>query len=575
MRDTRKMTSVFKARALVLCLFVCVALTALSADARVTVEHVRDILGTGAVTWNGKIIFWGSTEATGTEPWVSDGTEAGTKILRDIYPGVGSSMDEEMRFSVTSRGVYFTASQTDGDTLWITDGTTAGTRKLRTNGVQEGFRAFPPEYGEIDGIMYFAAEDTAHGRGLWRSDGTNAGTYLVTNIDPANGGLWPYYFMPLNDALYFGTVGMGGGVPKLWKTDGTAEGTVKILDDAGPEVWYAGVDWGHYHYLVLNDVLYFCGTNSSYTGALWRTDGTTEGTYMVQDPGVSERFTMMQLPFEWNDMMIFSAVSSSLNDRIPVQSDGTSQGTRPFFDGNSYGPLTVLNDVLYLSGPGEAGWNGLYRMNNASSTPEFIRTLTINSFVVVYGNRLYMAAYAPESPYGEIWVSDGTAPGTEQVTNIAQGMGPDIHDLLLLNDRLYFFVSWPTPALYAIEDIPCRFTTQPQGGWREVGDRLQLDVEVEETVGDVRYQWTKDGHDIPDAINASYIIAHLMEEDSGTYRCRITDDSKSVYFSSPAVITVFPAGSLPVAALPGVTLLSASMVGAFLLRRRHTLRGKR
>lgn len=575
MSTSRSAKTLCETKVLGACLFLCAVLIAHAASAGVTVERLKDVYGDYAVVWNGKIFFVGAVPATGAEPWVSDGTESGTTLLKDTNPGSESGMDEQLHFAVTSVGVFFTAALTtyEGrtETLWFTDGTTAGTRKVRSNGIEEGFSAGCLEYGEIGGTVYFAACDTAHGAGLWRSDGTNAGTYLIT------GSAVPFYFMPMDGLLYFSNVPAVGAKPQLWKTDGTAQGTTKIRDDCGPTAHF----WGtagliDSPYLVQDGILYFCGDDASHEVKLWRTDGTAGGTYMVEDSEASEQFARTFGFFEWNDLVVFRANSPPYGNRTTYRTDGTRAGTYPLIGTGSYSPVGILNNVLYLSGPGISYWHGFYRMDNPSATPTFLRDIEVSFGAVLYANKLYMNANTPDDASGELWVSDGTEEGTKCAVDINPGNeGSDPHDLLVLNDKLYFFCDWPTPALYVLTDIPCQFTTQPQGGWREAGDRLQLDVEVEETVGDARYQWTKDGHDIPDATSASYIIVSVTEEDSGTYRCRVTDDSKSIYLSSPAVITVFPAGSLPVATLPGTVLLSTSIVGAFLLKRRHTLRGKR
>lgn len=60
------------------------------------------------------------------ELWVTDGTAAGTTMLKDIYPGSGGSSPAE--FAVFDNKLFFTANgETHGRELWVTDGTAAGT----------------------------------------------------------------------------------------------------------------------------------------------------------------------------------------------------------------------------------------------------------------------------------------------------------------------------------------------------------------------------------------------------------------------------------------------------------------
>ncbi len=67
--------------------------------------------------WNGR--------AHGTELWASDGTAAGTHLVRDLCPGRCSS--DPANFFTLGDAVYFTATDENGPGLWRTDGTAAGT----------------------------------------------------------------------------------------------------------------------------------------------------------------------------------------------------------------------------------------------------------------------------------------------------------------------------------------------------------------------------------------------------------------------------------------------------------------
>src|SRR5258706_4699149 len=92
----------------------------------------------------------------------------------------------------------------------------------------------------VNGTLFFTANDGVHGYELWKSDGSAAGTTMVKDIFP--GGDFDYYnwtYSPnssypgnltnVNGTLFFsaddGTVGQ-----ELWKTDGTAAGTTLVKD---------------------------------------------------------------------------------------------------------------------------------------------------------------------------------------------------------------------------------------------------------------------------------------------------------------------------------------------------------
>src|SRR5687767_6197398 len=75
-----------------------------------------------------KLYFTAAAPRTGEEPWVSDGTEAGTVPLADVVAGAQSS--RAYGFRRFRDHVYFIADRTiesGGYELWRTDGTPAGT----------------------------------------------------------------------------------------------------------------------------------------------------------------------------------------------------------------------------------------------------------------------------------------------------------------------------------------------------------------------------------------------------------------------------------------------------------------
>jgi len=75
---------------------------------------------------------------------------------------------------------------TNGKELWVSDGTAAGTTLLK-NINPGGNSSFPSDFTVFDNKLFFSADDGTHGRELWVTDGTTAGTKLVTDLNPGSG----------------------------------------------------------------------------------------------------------------------------------------------------------------------------------------------------------------------------------------------------------------------------------------------------------------------------------------------------------------------------------------------------
>ena len=227
------------------------------------ISEKRPIAATAMLS--GSIYLAASDGVHGEELWKTDGTPAGTVMVKDINPGMVSSSPSD--FTVVNGTLFFTTDVGSPGVLWKTDGTSDGTvifkefpKTARLHGLVDvagtlffsvshaQFSSFDPWHGlwksdgtpegtvrisnavsrgdqrSLGGLLYFAGDAINHGNELWRSDGTPEGTYSLKDLYPGWIGSEPAGFTAVGQTVFFHT-GFG---TSLWMTDGTADGTVQI-----------------------------------------------------------------------------------------------------------------------------------------------------------------------------------------------------------------------------------------------------------------------------------------------------------------------------------------------------------
>src|SRR5439155_258428 len=86
----------------------------------------------------------------------------------------------------------------------------------------------PDNLVNVNGTLFFTADDGVHGRELWRSDGTAAGTVMLKDIS-SSAGADPTELLNVAGTLFF-TATDGTQGRELWKSDSSAAGTVLVKD---------------------------------------------------------------------------------------------------------------------------------------------------------------------------------------------------------------------------------------------------------------------------------------------------------------------------------------------------------
>lgn len=159
--------------------------------------------------FQGQLYFTGGTNGIETGLWRSDGTQSGTARVKNTYRwNVGDPYPKSQYYRpkglrlVGSNLLFRAWDPVHGDELWRSDGTEAGTvlvKDIAPGSANSVFRQYfagtssdrdenlmpADEMVSTGDLLFFAANDLVHGQELWISDGTAEGTKMVKDI-------WPY-----------------------------------------------------------------------------------------------------------------------------------------------------------------------------------------------------------------------------------------------------------------------------------------------------------------------------------------------------------------------------------------------
>src|SRR3954464_8826918 len=106
-----------------------------------------------------------------------------------------ASLNNSLLFSSSAKG------STNGDELWISDGTTNGTHLLKNIFPGSGSSS-PRNFTQLGNYLLFTATGP-NGLEPWRTDGTEEGTIEVKDVRPGPDGSSPSAFTFYHGALFF------------------------------------------------------------------------------------------------------------------------------------------------------------------------------------------------------------------------------------------------------------------------------------------------------------------------------------------------------------------------------------
>jgi trimeric autotransporter adhesin len=364
------------------------------------VSKIKDIYLEDLTLLNANTYVFNSYESnTGSELWKTDGTAAGTVLLKDLNPN-GSS--EPNSFTKLNNSLIFRATTTTtGGELWITDGTAAGTNLIKD--IYPGTTwSYPRDFKECNGYVYFIANTQAEGEELWRTDGTNAGTTLVKDVLPGSGSSQIKHLTKVGNKLFFVSTNTVYG-EELFVTDGTSAGTI-LVKDIRPGFLSSNIQ----DLTAVGNDVFFSADDGVNGKELWRSSGTNATTLIY-----------------------------NINPEHTFQSQTIIESSNPQ-------NLTALNNKLYFSaeksiytgsafiGYGRELWSLdigigqpiLVRDANTPPSSDGIPIEYTQSFTR-FGNIIYYPATDGQHGF-ELWRSDGTEAGTFMVQDLYEGINNGI-----------------------------------------------------------------------------------------------------------------------------------------------------
>jgi len=373
-----------------------------------------------------------------------------TNVLTDLRDTIPIGEDDPP-LADSGRLFFKSTDPLHADEPWISDGTSAGThilaniaQEVRTNDSNPNFLT------DVDGTLYFSADDGVHGVELWKSDGTAGGTSIAFDIAPGAASSNPSMLVAWNGSLYFFNSYDG----TFMRTTGAVSAVsplATLFPEPLPTVPSSPQTGCNFvRSVAFNGRLYFGASDQISGFELWSTDGTAAGTNEVADIGTGALSGMPCNLTVFNNRLYFRATPGLGASGFQLWStDGTAAGTAavqnmPAMQLVNVGDFVVLNSRLYFDASDGNGVTGVYSTDGTGAGTQLLKTATATDTVPLApigtsGGRLVLtdAITSGVTTYQEIWLSDGTAAGTAALPGVQSPYSAPI----LLTDQLIFFVN--------------------------------------------------------------------------------------------------------------------------------------
>ena len=393
-------------------------------------------------------LFFTAYDDNGTELWSSNGTPGGTSVVKDIIPGINGLSP---RYLTNVNGTLFFSAYDDeanGLELWSSDGTAAGTNIVKD--IQSGSgSSYPTNLTNVNGTLFFRANDGISGDELWSSNGTLAGTTLVKDIQSGSSGTDMRNLTNVDGTLFFSAYDDANGI-ELWFSNGVTAGTLPTTSGS----FVSNASSSPSLFTEVNGVTFFVANTPQLGTELWKTDGTLAGTTLIKDIRSGSGFSSNPTHLTNVNGTLFFLANDGMSGTELWSSDGTLAGTNivkditPDFNGPSPRYLTNINGILFFrandgingyelwSSDGTLDGTKLVKDISGSSVPNPTNLTNVNG-TLFFGAGFFGAGDSVNGQ--ELWSSDGTLAGTNMVKNIRSGnLSSNPRNLTNVNGTLFF-----------------------------------------------------------------------------------------------------------------------------------------
>ena len=383
---------------------------------------------------------------TAAQLWVSDGTAAGAQALRDLRPGFVDPRFDWL--TAVGNAVVFAADDgMVGLEPWQSDGTVAGTKvaaNVHSSAATQGAGSSPTFFLPARAATVFDADDGQHGRELWRTDGTAAGTVPLGELVPGAGGSRLVALGGSRGEALFASMPGGSLRADTYASDGTAAGTrrlstASLLGEPVASTRVADGDVGVLAFAARLDP--FGSSPLDWTLARFAGAGVTILGALPLGTTPHDLTLVAGVPF-------FAATTPGTGTELWIH----GRTPQPIFDIHP-GPASSapgaslrveLGGALLFSADDGVHGNELWRCDGSAAGTRLLADLWPGATggnpreSVRFGDRVLFVADAPASG-AELWQSDGTTVGTVLLADLRPGAaGSDPQHLVATPTAVYF-----------------------------------------------------------------------------------------------------------------------------------------